>query len=148
MVHWTDYLDAEGPDGAYLPWKKVEPRVGISRTTAWRLQKVGDFPKPYVVSPGRVAYRESEVEAWKASRGHRSAGAEESRNPTPGPHASRFESTAPSAAGRPAAIAPEQPQFALEASPVRAGPATRQAERPRRRPRGAHSSDSQISFDF
>lgn len=75
MAHWTDYLDAEGPDGAYLPWKKVEPRVGISRTTAWRLQRSGDFPRPYVVSPGRVAYRESEVEAWKASRSHRSAGA-------------------------------------------------------------------------
>jgi predicted DNA-binding transcriptional regulator AlpA len=73
MANWTDFLDPNEPDGAYLPWKKVEPRVGISRTTAWRLQKCGDFPKPYVVSPGRVAYRESEVEAWKASRGHRSA---------------------------------------------------------------------------
>jgi predicted DNA-binding transcriptional regulator AlpA len=71
MSHWTDFLDATAPDGAYLPWKKAEPRVGISRTTAWRLQKTGDFPQPYVVSPGRVAYRESEVEAWKASRGHR-----------------------------------------------------------------------------
>jgi predicted DNA-binding transcriptional regulator AlpA len=74
MAHWSDVHDPDGPDGAYLPWKKVEPRVGISRTTAWRLQKSGDFPKPYVISPGRVAYRESEVEAWKASRGHRSAG--------------------------------------------------------------------------
>jgi prophage regulatory protein len=75
MSHWSEFVDAEGPDGAYLPWKKVEPRVGISRTTAWRLQKAGDFPRPYVVSPGRVAYRESEVEAWKASRGHRSSAA-------------------------------------------------------------------------
>lgn len=75
MPHWTDFLDPDGADGAYLPWKKVEPRVGISRTTAWRLQKAGDFPSPYVVSPGRVAYRESEVEAWKASRGHRTAAA-------------------------------------------------------------------------
>ena len=71
MQHWTEFLDSDGADGAYLPWKKVEPRVGISRTTAWRLQKSGDFPRPYVVSPGRVAYRESEVEAWKVSRGHR-----------------------------------------------------------------------------
>ncbi len=71
MTEWTNFLDPEGPDGAYLPWKRVEARVGISRTTAWRLQRAGDFPKPYVVSPGRVAYKESEVEAWKASRGHR-----------------------------------------------------------------------------
>jgi len=73
MTHWSEFLDPTGPDGAYLPWKKVESRVGISRTTAWRLQKCGEFPKPYIVSPGRVAYRESEVEAWKASRRHRVA---------------------------------------------------------------------------
>jgi predicted DNA-binding transcriptional regulator AlpA len=73
VSHWSDFLDPNGPNGAFLPWKKVEPRVGISRTTAWRLQQAGDFPKPYVVSPGRVAYRESEVEAWKMSRSHRSA---------------------------------------------------------------------------
>lgn len=34
----------------------------------------GDFPKPYVISPGRVAYKESEVETWKASRGDRDEG--------------------------------------------------------------------------
>ncbi len=71
MSHWMDLVGPETPTGAFLPWKLVEPRVGISRTTAWRLQKTGDFPKPYVISRGRVGYRESEVEAWTMSRAHR-----------------------------------------------------------------------------
>lgn len=52
MTHWSEFVDANGPDGAFLSWRQVATRVGISRTTAWRLQKAGDFPKPYVVSPG------------------------------------------------------------------------------------------------
>lgn len=62
MSQWTEHLDPTRPDGAYLSWKEVGRRVGISQTTAWRLQKAGDFPKPYVMSAGRVAYRECEVE--------------------------------------------------------------------------------------
>ncbi|MFN3511853.1 MAG: helix-turn-helix transcriptional regulator [Phenylobacterium sp.] len=81
MPHWRDFLDADAPRGALLPWKKVEPRVGISRTTAWRMQKTGDFPTPYVVSPGRVAYREAEIDAWKDSRGPRTAGARRTQRP-------------------------------------------------------------------
>src|SRR5689334_923982 len=73
MTHWRDLLDPDTPDGAYLPWKRVEARVGISRTTAWRMQRTDDFPKPCVLSPGRVGYTESEIAAWKASRGHRNA---------------------------------------------------------------------------
>jgi len=37
-----------------LPWRKVKDLTGLSRTTAWRLQKVGDFPVPVAISPGRV----------------------------------------------------------------------------------------------
>jgi prophage regulatory protein len=137
MTHWSDAHDPGGPDGAYLPWKKVEPRVGISRTTAWRLQQRGDFPKPYVVSPGRVAYRESEVEAWKASRGHRSAG-------------TRARCTAPTA---PRDVAPEPACAPLPvAVPLEPGPPTGP-----RRLRDAGSSSGmrrsrpradQMTFDF
>lgn len=73
MSHWTDHLDPRQPDGAFLSWKEVARRVGISRTTAWRLRKAGDFPSPFMVSAGRVAYREREVEAWRASRPRRGA---------------------------------------------------------------------------
>lgn len=60
-------------DDRFLPWKKVKDLTGLSRTTAWRLQKAGDFPVPVAISPGRVGWRESELSAWQASRGPRSA---------------------------------------------------------------------------
>lgn len=66
---------AADPTDRLLPWTKVRDLTGISRTTAWRLQKAGDFPPPVVISPGRVGWRESELEAWKASRAPRSAAA-------------------------------------------------------------------------
>ncbi len=50
-----------------LPWGKVRDLTGISRTTAWRLQNTGAFPRPVVISRGRVGWRESEVYAWKAA---------------------------------------------------------------------------------
>ena len=71
MPNWKDFLDPDAPSGRYLRWKEVEPSAGISRTTAWRLQRAGDFPRPYVISPGRVGYLEAEVDAWRASRVHR-----------------------------------------------------------------------------
>lgn len=42
--------------------------TGISKTTVWRLEKSGNFPKRLKLSPGRVGYRRAEVEAWLASR--------------------------------------------------------------------------------
>jgi predicted DNA-binding transcriptional regulator AlpA len=55
-----------------LAWRTVRELTGLSRTTAWRLQKRGEFPLPVVMSPGRVGWRETEVEAWQASRAPRS----------------------------------------------------------------------------
>jgi prophage regulatory protein len=141
MTHWSDVHDPDGPDGAYLPWKKVEPRVGISRTTAWRLQKSGDFPKPYVVSPGRVAYRESEVEAWKASRGHVSAGTTARRAALTEP---RDFAPAP-APMPPSAPPPAAAPFVPE--PLAASPRLREAGSSGRMRRGGSRAD-QMTFDF
>lgn len=143
MAHWTDYLDPDGPDGAYLSWKKVEPRVGISRTTAWRLQKAGDFPKPYVISTGRVAYRESEVEAWKVSRGHRAAEPPPKR---PEPRAIAAEPAAPPAPVPAPAPAPHSPALVLEAPrpPALAPRASRGPAKSRARPSGG----DQMTFEF
>ncbi|TAJ68782.1 MAG: AlpA family phage regulatory protein [Phenylobacterium sp.] len=71
MPNWKDFVDPDAPSGRYLRWKEVERSAGISRTTAWRLQRAGDFPRPYVISPGRVGYLEAEVDAWRISRGRR-----------------------------------------------------------------------------
>jgi predicted DNA-binding transcriptional regulator AlpA len=150
MPHWTDFLDPDGPDGAYLPWKKVEPRVGISRTTAWRLQKAGDFPSPYVVSPGRVAYREGEVEAWKASRGHRDAatvrpadlhrGRTAKPKPTEAPRSEPLSWSPP-----PLAQSDEAP--AVQPDPP--GPDTPpRATRRGSRLRGDHTGVDQMKFEF
>lgn len=142
MAHWSDFLDPDGPDGAYLPWKKIEPRVGISRTTAWRLQRTGDFPKPYVMSPGRVAYRESEVEAWKASRGHRSATTMKARATSASRPPDRPAATPEPPVWTPAAT-PEP--LALEPPPV--SPPI-QMRRPRGRVRRAPPCGDQMTLDF
>jgi len=46
----------------------VEARVGLSRTTIWRLQRRGYFPLSVRLSPGRVGWLESEISAWLAER--------------------------------------------------------------------------------
>ena len=70
-----DAFAAAAPGERLLPWREVKALAGLSRTTAWRLQNAGDFPRPVAISPGRVAWRESEVAAWKASLTPRGAAA-------------------------------------------------------------------------
>lgn len=60
-----------GRDDRLLAWPAVRDITGLSRTTAWRMQKTGDFPLPVVVSPGRVCWWESELAAWKIARAPR-----------------------------------------------------------------------------
>jgi predicted DNA-binding transcriptional regulator AlpA len=141
MKHWSEFVDPNGPDGAFLSWRQVAARVGISRTTAWRLQKVGEFPKPYVVSAGRVAYRESEVEAWKASRGHRPADSPRSGQATPAEPRSTSATEAPTPARslEPAHL-PLTPAASVRpfqqplASPATTAKAAKPTSRARRRP--------------
>lgn len=61
-------LEAGGPDDRLLPWPEVRKLVGFSRTTAWRMQRAGLFPGSIPVSPGRVGWWESELNAWKRER--------------------------------------------------------------------------------
>ena len=39
-----------------------------SRCHLWRLARVGKFPAPVRLGANRIAYRESEIRAWLASR--------------------------------------------------------------------------------
>ena len=41
---------------------------GLSRTTRWRLEKRGHFPRKYQISAGLTAYKESEVMQWMETR--------------------------------------------------------------------------------
>jgi prophage regulatory protein len=46
----------------------VLDRIGVSDTTLWRLERAGQFPRSIRISPGTVAWRESDIEAWIAER--------------------------------------------------------------------------------
>lgn len=69
--------DADDREDRLLPWSRVRDITGLSRSTAWRLQRRGDFPAPVPLSPGRVGWWESELTAWKAAR--RTAGLDGAR---------------------------------------------------------------------
>ena len=49
-----------------------EPEVrrisGLSRTTRWRLEQRGQFPRRRKISQNAVAWLESEVQEWLAAR--------------------------------------------------------------------------------
>lgn len=47
-----------------LTSKEVQHRTGLHRQTIWRLESNGDFPKKRQITPGRVAYVESEIQGW------------------------------------------------------------------------------------
>ncbi|HYC96846.1 helix-turn-helix transcriptional regulator [Brevundimonas sp.] len=61
-------VETGGPEDRLLPWDRVRDVTGLSRSTAWRLQQVGDFPEPVRISSNRVGWWESELTAWKATR--------------------------------------------------------------------------------
>lgn len=112
-----------------LPWRSVKDLTGLSRTTAWRLQKAGDFPRPLVISPGRVGWRESDIAAWTQSRSTRRPGPGAPRGPKDPAQRPRPDAAPPAARRPPPPVA----------SPP-AGPTSR-ADRRR-------SSPDQIQFDF
>ena len=53
---------------SFLLEEAVQQRTGLSRTTRWRLEKKGKFPKRRQISPGRVGWRSSEILEWINSR--------------------------------------------------------------------------------
>ena len=47
---------------------EVRERVRLSETSLYRLRRKGKFPSPIVLGERKHAWRESEVNAWLASR--------------------------------------------------------------------------------
>ncbi|MDP3079994.1 MAG: AlpA family phage regulatory protein [Brevundimonas sp.] len=132
-------VEPGGPEDRLLPWDRVRDVTGLSRSTAWRLQQVGDFPEPVRISPNRVGWWESELTAWKATRTVRGL-------PHPKPLARPREPKLIQTTRSP------RPQAARQ-SPVPAAPAVQEtlkaaapATRPRRRQR--QTSADQIDFGF
>lgn len=58
------------PDGPtkLLGERSVREKTSLSDVTRWRLRKAGKFPEPITISPGRVAWRESDIDAWIEAR--------------------------------------------------------------------------------
>jgi prophage regulatory protein len=51
-----------------IPFATVRERTGLSRSTIWRLVRVGAFPPSIRISPGRCAWHEAAVDRWIASK--------------------------------------------------------------------------------
>jgi prophage regulatory protein len=51
-----------------LRFPKVNSMTGLSRSTIWRLEQSGDFPKRVQLSPNAVGWRESDIRDWQSSR--------------------------------------------------------------------------------
>ncbi|WP_419711619.1 helix-turn-helix transcriptional regulator [Pseudomonas sp. NFX224] len=49
----------------FLREKDVIQVTSLSHSTIWRSMKVGRFPRPILISPGRVGWRESAIIAWQ-----------------------------------------------------------------------------------
>ncbi len=67
MTAWP-LIQPDSLEDRLFGWRRVKDMTGLSRSTAWRLQQLGKFPAPVRISTNRVAWRESELLAWKAAK--------------------------------------------------------------------------------
>lgn len=136
-------VETGGREDRLLPWGRVRDIAGISRTTAWRMQQTGDFPTPVPVSPGRVCWWESELTAWKATRGTTKPLAPPSRPRLPG---------MPRRSPRRAAVQIQNAldeQEDLPTAPTSGAPVLEVVTRSHgRRRRARAASADQLAFDF
>jgi len=52
----------------FIRAKDLPSITGQSRTTTWRLERKGEFPRRRKLSAGCVGWKRSEVEAWVETR--------------------------------------------------------------------------------
>ena len=53
---------------AILDEQRVRTLTSLCKSTRWRMERRGEFPKRVKLSPGRVGWRQTDIEAWIASR--------------------------------------------------------------------------------
>src|SRR5712691_783470 len=56
------------PPVCILGEAQVHQLTNLSRTTRWRIERRGEFPKRVRLSPGRVGWRQDEIREWIDSR--------------------------------------------------------------------------------
>jgi prophage regulatory protein len=59
---------APAPPVKLLRFPVVRERTGLSRSTIWRLERRGEFPKHRRIAPNVVAWSEHEVSRWIEER--------------------------------------------------------------------------------
>lgn len=48
----------------FLRFEAVRDRTGLSRSTIWRLERRGEFPRHRRIAPNAVAWLEAEINDW------------------------------------------------------------------------------------
>ncbi|TPQ31229.1 AlpA family transcriptional regulator [Cupriavidus pinatubonensis] len=56
--------------------KEVIQKSSLSQSTIYAMMAKGRFPKPFELSPGRVAWLEEDIDAWLAEKAGRAPAAE------------------------------------------------------------------------
>ena len=51
-----------------IRWGVLKNKVGISRVTLWRMERIGKFPSRVRLGENSVGWRLDEVEEWLAER--------------------------------------------------------------------------------
>lgn len=60
--------DQNQAKSAFLTLQDLAQIHPVSSTTRWRMIKRGEFPEPVRISPGRVAWKETDIRAWLEAR--------------------------------------------------------------------------------
>lgn len=63
MNEFTDFVEDR-----FISERECRLITGLSRTTRWRLERIGSFPNRRHLSENRVAWLLSEVTAWRDAR--------------------------------------------------------------------------------
>jgi prophage regulatory protein len=61
-------VERAGAKARLIRLREVRTRVGLGASTVYRYLAAGKFPRPVAIGGGRVAWLESEIDAWIASR--------------------------------------------------------------------------------
>ena len=62
------FIEKTSPPDRLLRRSEVEECCGLSRTTIYRLMRLGQFPIPIKISPRAVRWPQREIENWIAAR--------------------------------------------------------------------------------
>ncbi len=60
-------MEIQMPSDRFIRERECRTITGLSRTTRWRLERKGEFPKRKKISPNGVAWLLTEIQSWQAN---------------------------------------------------------------------------------